>query len=165
LVDFAALAGGMGFLVLGRLQWPWLKRWWGTHHLHACSVIANRVIFSRKRGPTIAVLSVLVHVLAVVIAWCVVQSIAAPVVFSQIFQLVPPVMLITMLPISIAGWGVREATMGLAFGYAGLMTNEGVNVSLLFGAVSFVVGAFGGLVWIFSAEKAAQGSAPIQVPE
>jgi uncharacterized membrane protein YbhN (UPF0104 family) len=164
-VDFAALAGGVGFLVLGRLQWPWLKRWWGTHHLHACSVIANRVIFSRKRGPTIAVLSVLVHVLAVVIAWCVVQSIAAPVVFSQIFQLVPPVMLITMLPISIAGWGVREATMGLAFGYAGLMTNEGVNVSLLFGAVSFVVGAFGGLVWIFSAEKAAQGSAPIQVPE
>jgi hypothetical protein len=164
-IDFAALAGGVGFLVLGRLPWPWLKRWWGTHHLHACSVIANRVIFSRKHGPAIAVLSVLVHVLAVVIAWCVVQSIAAPVVFSQIFQLVPPVMLITMLPISIAGWGVREATMGLAFGYAGLMTNEGVNVSLLFGAVSFVVGAFGGLVWIFSAEKAAQGSAPIEVPE
>lgn len=164
-VDFAALAGGVGFLVLGRLPWPWLKRWWGTHHLHACSVIANRVIFSRKRGPKIAVLSVLVHVLAVVIAWCVVKSIAAPVLFGQIFQLVPPVMLITMLPISIAGWGVREATMGLAFGYAGLMTNEGVNVSLLFGAVSFIVGAFGGLVWIFSAEKAAQGAAPIQVPE
>jgi glycosyltransferase 2 family protein len=165
LVDFAALAGGVGFLALGRLPWPWLKRWWGTHHLHACSVIANRVIFSRKHGPKIAVLSVLVHVLAVVIAWCVVQSIAAPVVFSQIFQLVPPVMLITMLPISIAGWGLREATMGLAFGYAGLMTNEGVNVSLLFGAVSFIVGACGGLVWIFSAEKAAQGSAPIGVPE
>jgi uncharacterized membrane protein YbhN (UPF0104 family) len=164
-VDLAALAGGVGFLVLGRLPWPWLKRWWGTHHLHACSVIANRVIFSRERGPAIAVLSVLVHVLAVVIAWCVVQSIAAPVVFGQIFQLIPPVMLITMLPISIAGWGVREATMGLAFGYAGLMANEGVNVSLLFGAVSFIVGAFGGLVWIFSAEKAAQGSAPIEVPE
>jgi glycosyltransferase 2 family protein len=104
-------------------------------------------------------------VLAVVIAWCVVQSIAAPVQFSQIFQLIPPVMLITMLPISIAGWGVREATLGLAFGYAGLMANEGVNVSLLFGAVYFIVGAFGGLVWIFSAEKAAQGTAPIEVPK
>jgi glycosyltransferase 2 family protein len=164
-VDFAALVGGVGFLILGRLPWPWLKRWWGTHHLHACSVIANRVIFSRVHGPKIAVLSLLVHVLAVVIAWCVVQSIAAPVMFGQVFQLVPPVMLITMLPISIAGWGVREATMGLAFGYAGLMTNEGINVSLLFGAVSFIVGAVGGLVWIFSAEKAAQGSAPIEVPE
>ena len=86
-----------------------------------------------------------------------VQSIAAPVLFGQVFQLVPPVMLITMLPISIAGWGVREATMGLAFGYAGLMANEGVNISLLFGAVSFIVGAFGGLVWIFSAEKSGAG--------
>jgi uncharacterized membrane protein YbhN (UPF0104 family) len=164
-VDLAALAGGAGFLVLGRLNWPWLERLWGMHHLRACAVIANRVLFSRARGPKIAVLSLLVHVLAVVIAWCVVQSIAAPVGFGQIFQLIPPVMLITMLPISIAGWGVREATMGLAFGYAGLMTNEGVNVSLLFGAVSFIVGAFGGLVWIVSAEKAAQGTAPIEVPE
>src|SRR3984957_4473740 len=164
-VDFAALAGGVGFLILGMLPWPWLKHWWGTHHPYACSVIANRVIFSRKHGPSIAVLSVLVHVLAVVIAWCVVQSIAAPVAFSQIFLLIPPIMLITMLPISIAGWGVREATMGLAFGYAGLPANEGVNVSLLFGAVSFIVGAFGGLVWIFSAEKAAQDSKQIEVPE
>jgi uncharacterized membrane protein YbhN (UPF0104 family) len=163
-VSFAALAGGVGFLILGRLPWPRLKRWWGTHHLHACSVIANRVIFSRERGPEIVMLSFLVHVLAVVIGWCVVRSIAAPVVFGQLFQLIPPVTLITMLPISIAGWGVREATMGLAFGYAGLLTTEGVNVSLLLGAVSFIVGAIGGLVWILSAEKAAQRPAvPIDV--
>ena len=165
LVDFAALAGGLGFLVLGVLPWPWLKRWWATHHVYACAVIANRVIFSRDHGPKLVVLSVLVHVLAVVIAWCVVRSIAAPVTFGQVFQLVPPVMLITMLPISIAGWGVREATMGLAFGYAGLMANEGVNVSLLFGAVSFIVGIFGGLVSILSPEKAARGVKPIGVLE
>ncbi len=162
LVDIAALAGGVGFLVLGMLPWPWLKRWWATHHIHACAVIANRVIFSPKNEPTIALLSFLVHFLAVVIAWCVVQSISAPVGFQQTFLLIPPVMLITMLPISIAGWGVREATMGLAFGYAGLMTNEGINVSLLYGAVSFIVGAFGGLVWIFSAEKAAKDIEPIE---
>jgi uncharacterized membrane protein YbhN (UPF0104 family) len=164
-VDFAALAGGLGFLVLGWLPWPWLRRWWATHHIHACAVIANRIIFSRNRGPKIAVLSLAVHVLTVVIAWCVVRSIAAPVLFGQVFQLVPPVMLITMMPVSIAGWGVREATMGLAFGYAGLLANEGVNTSLLFGAVYFIVGALGGLVWIFSAEKAAKGAAPIAVPE
>ena len=54
--------------------------------------------------------------------------------------------------------------MGLAFGYAGLAANEGVNVSLLFGAVSFIVGAIGGLVWILSAEKAAKGAKPIDLP-
>jgi hypothetical protein len=163
-VDFATLAGGVGFLILGRLPWPWPKRWWGTHHLHAFSVIADRVIFSREHEPKIAVLSLLVHPLAVVIAWCVVQSMAAPVVFGQIFQVITPV-LITMLLISIAVWGVREATMGSAFGYARLMTSEGVNISLLYGAVSFIVGAIGGLVWVFSAEKAAQSATPIGVAE
>jgi uncharacterized membrane protein YbhN (UPF0104 family) len=164
LVDFAALAGGVGFLLLGVLPWPWLKRWWGTHHLHACSRIADGVLFSAKHGPKITALSLAVHVLTAVIAWCVVKSIAAPIGFGEVFQLVPPVVLITMLPISIAGWGVREATMGLAFGYAGLATTEGVNVSLLYGAVCFIVGALGGLVWILSPEKLAKGAAPIELP-
>src|SRR5664279_2589586 len=31
LVDFAALAGGAGFLILGRLPWPWLKPVSYTH--------------------------------------------------------------------------------------------------------------------------------------
>ena len=153
------------FSCSARLPWPGSRRWWGTHHLYACSVIANRALFSRQRGPRLVAYSLLVHVLAVVIAWCVVRSIAAPVLFGQIFQLVPPVMLITMMPISIAGWGLREATMGLAFGYAGLTANEGVNISLLFGMVSFIVGAVGGLVWIFSAEKAGKAATPIEVPE
>lgn len=163
-VDLTALAGGFGFLAFGFLDWTWLKRWWATHHIHACAVVANRMLFSRRSGPEIALLSILVPLLAPLIAWCVVQSIAAPAGFGQVFLLFPPIVLITMLPISIAGWGVREATMGLAFGYAGLMPNEGVNISLLYGAVSFIVGACGGLVWILSAEKAAQGSAPIEVP-
>ncbi len=154
LVDLAALAGGAGFLVLSRLPWPLLTRWRPTHHLHACSAIANRVIFSRKHGPMLATLSLTVHVLTAVVAWCAARSIAAPVSFGQVFELVPPVILIMTLPISIAGWGVREASLGLAFGYAGLAANEGVNVSLIYGAVVFIVGALGGLVWIFSAEKA-----------
>lgn len=152
-VDFAALAGGLGFLLLGHLPWSWLKTWWPTKHVHACSVIANQVIFDRRSGPKIAILSFLVHVLAVVIAWCAVRSISAPASFEQIFMLIPPIMLITMMPISIAGWGVREATMMVAFGYAGLAQTDGTVVSILFGAVSFIVGCAGGLVWIFSAEK------------
>ena len=153
-VDFSALAGGLGFLLLGRLHWGWLKRWWPTKHVHACSVIANQVIFSRKSGPKIAVLSLSIHVLAVVVAWCCVRAIAASGDFEQLFMLTPPIMLITMMPISIAGWGVREATMMVAFGYAGLAQTDGTVVSILFGAVYFIVGAIGGLVWIFSAEKA-----------
>lgn len=153
LIDIAAISAGLGFLLLGRLPWGWLKAFWGLRHIHDCSVIANQVIFSRTSGPQVAVLSFLIHVMAVVIAWCAVRAIAAPAAFDQLFLLVPPIMLITMLPISIAGWGVREATMMVAFGYAGLAPADGTVVSLLFGATSFIVGAIGGLVWILSAEK------------
>src|SRR5438270_764549 len=105
LVDLAALAGGLGFLVFGALKWRWLRTWWATHHIHACAVIANRVIFSRSRGPAVVILSLAVHVLAVVVAWCVVQSIAAPVGFSDVFVLVPPVIAATLLVASAwAAW-------------------------------------------------------------
>jgi uncharacterized membrane protein YbhN (UPF0104 family) len=164
-VDLVALAAAGGFLLLGRLHWHWLGRIRAVHHLRACSIITNRAIFNRERWSKIAFLSLLIHILAVVIAWCVVKAIAAPILFSEIFLLVPPVMLITMLPISIAGWGVREASMALAFGYAGLATSEGINVALLYGAVFFVVGALGGLVWIFSVERAEKGPASIELIE
>ena len=153
LIDLAAISAGVGFLIFGALSWHWLKSWWPTRHIHACAVIANRVLFSKTAGPRVAVLSLLIHVLAVVIAWCVVRAIGADASFHQLFLLIPPIMLITMLPISIAGWGVREATMTVAFGYAGLAPADGTVISLLFGATSFVVGAIGGIVWILSTEK------------
>jgi glycosyltransferase 2 family protein len=160
LVDFAGLVGGLGFLLLAYLPSEWVTIWWPTRHIHACSEIANRVIFGRTTGRKIAVLSLSIHVLSIVIAWCAVRSIAAPADFEQVFLLIPPIILITMMPISIAGWGVREATMMVAFGYAGLAQTDGTVVSILFGLVYFVVGGLGGLVWILSAEK---GSRLLQV--
>jgi uncharacterized membrane protein YbhN (UPF0104 family) len=156
LVDIAAIGSGLGFLLIGALSWPWLKRWWLLRHVHACGEIANGVLFNSKTGPKVAALSISIHILAVVASWCAVQAIQASASFEQLFLLIPPIMLITMLPVSIAGWGVREATMMIAFGYAGLATTDGTMVSIVFGAATFVVGAMGGLVWIASSEKTAK---------
>ena len=154
LIDVAALAGGAVFVAAARLNWRWLQMRWQTRVLFACSQIANRVIFSARRGPRVGILSLLIHILSVTIAWCAVRSIGAPITFFEVFEMIPPVILVTTVPISIAGWGVREASMGLAFGYAGLPAAEGINVSLLFGATALLVGAVGGLAWIASPEKA-----------
>ncbi|UGV25892.1 flippase-like domain-containing protein [Rhodopseudomonas boonkerdii] len=158
-IDVLALGAGFGFLLFGGLRIGWFKRLWFLHHIHASAVVANRMIFNRTTGPRVAALSILIHVLTVVIAWCAVRSIAAPATFLQVLQIVPPVIIVTMIPISIAGWGLREASMGLAFSYAGLSANEGINVSLLFGIVFFIVGATGGLFWLSSAESATHGKA------
>jgi glycosyltransferase 2 family protein len=157
-VDFAAVGVSVGFLVVGALSWPWLKRWWPLRHFHACGEIANKALFGDWTGLRIAGVSLAIHVLTVVTTWCCVQAIDAPASFQQLFLLVPPIMLITMLPISIAGWGIREAAMMTAFGYAGLAQADGTIVSILFGAVTFIVGAAGGLVWIGSSEKSIRTS-------
>lgn len=154
LIDFGAVLAGAGFLLFRYLPWERLKRVWPVRHIHACSVIANRALFTRESGPKVIVTSILIHVMTVVITWLAVQAIAANAAFDQLFMLVPPIMLVTMLPVSIAGWGVREATMMVAFGYAGLAAADGTVVSLLFGAAFFTVGGIGGLVWMLSPEEA-----------
>lgn len=153
LLDLAALAGCVAFLVFGRLSWRWIQEIWPARHLHGCARLAAQVMFDARIGPRILVLSVLNHLLSVVIAWCAALAIAAPVSFGEMLLLIPPILLVTLMPISIAGWGVREQTMQVAFTYAGLAAADGVTVSLLFGAIYFIVGAGGGLAWLLSSEK------------
>ena len=96
----------------------------------------------------VAALSILIHLLNVLAAWCAANAVAAPLSFAQALFLVLPVILVSAVPISIAGWGVRESAMVTAFAYAGLGDGDGLIVSLLFGAGNFVVGALGGLIWV-----------------
>ncbi len=62
--------------------------------------------------------------------------------------------LISIVPISVAGWGVREGAMVAAFAYAGLPQSDGLIISLLFGALYLVFGAAGGVVWVLSSDRA-----------
>ena len=148
LLDLAALGGSIAFLVFGRLTWRWIQDIWPARHLHGCAKLADRVMFDRQIGPRVLFLAVVNHLLSVVIAFCAGLAIAAPVSFAQMVLLIPPINLITLIPISIAGWGVREQSMQVAFSYAGLSAADGVTISLLFGAVYFIVGVVGGLAWL-----------------
>jgi len=58
------------------------------------------------------------------------------------------VLLVATLPVSSAGWGVREGSVMFAFAHAGLAQSDGLAISIRFGAPSFIVGLVGGIVWI-----------------
>lgn len=164
LLDVAAIAGCIAFLAFGRLRWRWIQDIWPARHLHGCAKLASHVMFHRHIGPKILLLSVVNHLLTVMIASCAALAIAAPVSFTEMLLLIPPISLVTLMPISIAGWGVREQAMQVAFSYAGLSAADGVTISLLFGAVYFIVGAAGGLAWLLSSEKA-KGTPAVVVEE
>ena len=93
------------------------------------------------------------HLMTVAVLWFCAQAIGSSFTFLNSLLLIPPVILISAIPVSIAGWGVRESAMIAAFTYAGLPESDGLLVSILFGASSFVIGAAGGVAWSLSANR------------
>ena len=149
-IGFGTVAGA-ALVVLAGLQFrQFFNRWMLTRHFSSALYIVAAVCKSHRSATIVLACSVAIHLLTVAAAWCCVKAIAAQVSFAQVLFLIPPVILISSMPVSIAGWGVRESSMIMAFAYAGLTQSDGLIVSILFGAASFVVGVIGGIIWIVS---------------
>ena len=153
MIGFGAVAGSILFVLIGTRFQPWLNHWALTRHLSKASAIAATLCGSPLSMSYVIACSIVIHLLSIASAWCCIMAIAAPVSFAQVLILLPPVLLISTIPISIAGWGVRESSMIAAFAFAGLAESDGLTLSILFGAAVFVVGLAGGLVWIFSGSQ------------
>ena len=61
--------------------------------------------------------------------------------------LVPFILEVIMLPISIAGWGVREGAAILAFGGLGLPADQALGASIAFGVIGLAVSLIGGFIF------------------
>jgi len=153
LIGVGAVGGALVFLGIGMLPRRWFDRFMLTRHLAETSRAAWRLCHMPGAALIVAACSITIHVMTVTVAWCCMKAVAAPVGFAPILFLLPPVLLVATVPISIAGWGVRESSMVMAFASAGLSQSDGLMLSILFGATSFAVGALGGLVWIASGVK------------
>ena len=73
--------------------------------------------------------------------------------FLDCFFLVPPVILAMTLPISIAGWGVREGAMIVALGLIGVSQESALVLSILFGLGITLAALPGGVIWLFSRNR------------
>lgn len=161
-IGIGSIGAALSFIALGYLPWPWLQRWLPLRHLTQMSVTARRILFSTGTGLRVMALSLAIHALTAAVAWCAAQAIDAPFGYFQALLLVPPVMLIATMPISVAGWGVREKSLVLAFGYAGLSQGDGFLIAVLLGVTQLIVGIAGGIVWLTGSERAKSNDA---VPE
>ena len=149
LIGFGSLGAALVFLGLGVPHLRMMQRWWLTRHLATASRFAWRLCRSAA-GIRVALLSLAIHLMTVIVAWGAAMAAHAAVDFVHVLFLFLPVILIATIPVSIAGWGVRESAMILAFSYAGLAESDGLIVSILYGAVSLAAGAIGGIVWAAS---------------
>lgn len=147
LIGFGALAAALVFLALGLKHLRIMERWWLTRQFAAASRLAWRM-FRSAASVRVALLSIGIHLLTVTAGWGAAMAAHATVDFVQVLYLILPVVLIATVPVSIAGWGVRESAMVLAFSYAGLIESDGLIVSILYGLATLASGAIGGIVWI-----------------
>ena len=76
------------------------------------------------------------------------DSLAVRLPFSSWIVIVPPVSLIQLVPVSLAGWGVRELGFVVVLAGFGIPTEAALATSLLVGLCLIVVGLPGGLLWL-----------------
>ena len=107
-----------------------------------------RLVLMSPGAAAIVASAIVVHVGVVASVWLVAHALAIDVTFVDCLVLVPPVILITTLPISIAGWGVRESATVIAFGFVGVAPVDAVALSVVFGLVQIAIGLPGGALWI-----------------
>jgi uncharacterized membrane protein YbhN (UPF0104 family) len=74
------------------------------------------------------------------------------------FSVVPLVALLTVLPVSIGGFGVRETAMANLLGHYGVPADKGVAVALLWSLSAVVIGLLGGLMFAVDRQPAGFGA-------
>ncbi|MCR4378466.1 MAG: flippase-like domain-containing protein [Rhodospirillales bacterium] len=93
------------------------------------------------------------HVTGSVAVYFIAKSIELNVSVLDCLVLMPPVMLVTTLPISIAGWGVREGAMVAAFALVGVPAHDALVLSILFGMMAVLFAIPGGITWLLTTDK------------
>ncbi len=95
------------------------------------------------------ILSAVTQVLRVSVHWLCGLAIGVNISVSWYFYFIPIVAVITALPISIGGFGVREASAAYLFKQVGVATMDSVVIQLFAFFVSLVVSLIGGLEFLF----------------
>jgi len=142
----------MAFLILIVFIFDFLTflkpRWRVIEQLHSISKDARKIILTISPGISLVLISILVHLLSVLSIIILSYGIQANIDWSQVLLIVPLTTLVMIVPISIAGWGVREGMMVVGLGYMGVLKEEALALSLLYG-FSMLILSFPGLIMWF----------------
>jgi hypothetical protein len=76
------------------------------------------------------------------------DSLSVSISVLELTALLPAIMLISALPISIAGWGVREYAMVTGLGYAGVPAASALVISLALATLGVLSSVLGGAFWL-----------------
>jgi len=106
--------------------------------------------------------SFVIHLGIVIIAFFIGLSLDSRAIFSDYLVIIPTVILVSSLPISIAGWGIREGAMVVGMGLVGIPSDIALAVSILLGGLFVLVGLVCAGLWYL--DRLLPGGNPVQIP-
>ena len=142
-----AVAGILALAALDRLP----ERWRRARPLREAARLARdsrRVFLEPANALPLLLLSMLSHVLAAAAIYAFAEGLQLGLPFATCVALFSAVILVTTIPISFAGWGLREGAMVALFAFAGLGADTALALSLTFGAAYLVASLPGCALWL-----------------
>jgi glycosyltransferase 2 family protein len=148
LVAGVGIVAFLAFLVIGEQVAALLRRWRYTRPFGNLATDLRELFLQPLPTAGLLVLSAFIHLLTVASAVLLAWGMALNLSYVDCLIVIPTVMLVTTLPISIAGWGVREGAMVAGFGFLGVSPDDALALSVLFGLVQIAISLPGGVVWL-----------------
>jgi hypothetical protein len=93
-----------------------------------------------------------------IVVYLLMRDMGGTLALINVVLLFPCVLLISMLPISFGGWGVREGAMILIFSLAGVPSEVSLTSSILFGLCLVAASLPGAAVWLFLRQHSGNAS-------
>jgi uncharacterized membrane protein YbhN (UPF0104 family) len=109
---------------------------------------SRRLFTHPRRGGIVLGLSILTIGLTILAFKLVANSVGIDLPLADWIMIVPPVSLIQLLPISLAGWGVREVVLVIALASFGVPAEAALATSVLLGLCLVIISVPGGLLWL-----------------
>lgn len=147
-------AAGVAAAILGAVLWRWPPSFWFDRL--ETSFLAPLTRLLRDTGHRILRpwlitkvlgLTLLGQSLTMVSVFVLAQGAGIQVNLIDCLFLMPPVMLLASLPISVAGWGVREGAMIVAFGLIGVEREAALVLSVQFALIGAMTALIGVVFW------------------
>jgi uncharacterized protein (TIRG00374 family) len=151
LINIITLTGILGFLALVFLRYlDFIEDLLVLKHLHALSSQAHRLYSNPLTLGGHTLLSLGSHIFSILSVFIIARSLNMDLDFQLFLVAMPPVFLLTFIPISLAGWGIREGAMVGIFMLVGADKDHILAVSILYGLILIISSLPGGLFWLNS---------------
>ena len=132
----------------------------GLDLLREFAAVLIRILKARPQGPAVIGISVINQLVLGGIVYFIARRLHVEIGLLTAIALFSPAMLLSMLPISLGGWGVREAALVWLLGTVNVPQDASLAISVLFGVVTTAAGLAGGVLWLFERRPDPPAKAP-----